>query len=83
MASFKGLCQVGLEGAEADDAFLSNGQRGHRLFGYPRVGAGQMIAWTADWVRRGGRLIVSVGRNQDIVAALEPIRSFLPVTLAG
>jgi nucleoside-diphosphate-sugar epimerase len=42
------------EGAESEDAFLSNGQLGHRLFGYPRVGPEQMIAWTADWVRRGG-----------------------------
>ncbi len=42
------------EGREADDALLSNGQLGHRLFGYPRVGPTQMIAWIADWVRRGG-----------------------------
>ncbi len=46
--------EVHLTGTEADDAFLSNGQLGHRLFGYPRVGAGQMIHWIADWVRRGG-----------------------------
>ncbi len=42
------------EGKEADDALLSNGQRGHRLFGYPRVGPHQMMEWIADWVRRGG-----------------------------
>ena len=36
------------------DALLSNGQRAHRLFGYPRVAAGQMLEWIADWVRRGG-----------------------------
>jgi nucleoside-diphosphate-sugar epimerase len=45
---------VRLEGAEAADALLSNGQLGHRLFGYPRVGPGQMIRWIADWLRRGG-----------------------------
>jgi hypothetical protein len=45
---------VDFRGAEAPDAWLSNGQLGHRLFGYPRVGAGQMIAWIADWVRRDG-----------------------------
>jgi nucleoside-diphosphate-sugar epimerase len=45
------------EGSEAGDAFLSNGQRGHRLFGYPHVGAEQMIGWVADWVRRGGPLL--------------------------
>ncbi len=43
-----------LSGSEASDALLSNGQLGHRLFGYPRVAAGQMIHWIADWVRRGG-----------------------------
>jgi nucleoside-diphosphate-sugar epimerase len=42
------------EGTESDDAVLSNGQLAHRLFGYPRVGPSQMIAWIADWVRRGG-----------------------------
>jgi hypothetical protein len=42
------------EGIEADEAFLSNGQRGHHLFGFPRVGPSQMMLWIADWVRRGG-----------------------------
>jgi hypothetical protein len=37
----------------------------------------------ADWVRRGGRLIVSVARNQDVVSRLEPIQTLLPITLAG
>jgi nucleoside-diphosphate-sugar epimerase len=41
-------------GQEAPDALLSNGQMGHRLFGYPRVGVQQMVHWIADWVRRGG-----------------------------
>src|SRR5205823_8123873 len=41
-------------GAESDAALLSNAQLSHRLFGYPRVGAQQLIAWTADWVQRGG-----------------------------
>jgi nucleoside-diphosphate-sugar epimerase len=45
---------VRFEGSEAADAVLSNGQLGHRLFGYPRVSAGQMILWIADWLRRGG-----------------------------
>lgn len=39
---------------EAPDAFLSNGQLGHQRFGYPRVGPKQLMAWIADWVRRGG-----------------------------
>ena len=46
-----------LEGTEADDAYLNNAQQSHRLFGYPRVPAGQMIAWIADWTRRGGRTL--------------------------
>jgi nucleoside-diphosphate-sugar epimerase len=41
-------------GSESGDAFLNNGQLGHRLFGYPRVGVRQMMEWIADWVRRGG-----------------------------
>jgi nucleoside-diphosphate-sugar epimerase len=42
------------EGTEAPDAYLSNGQLGHRLFGYPHVSVQQIVHWTADWVRRGG-----------------------------
>jgi nucleoside-diphosphate-sugar epimerase len=45
---------VAFEGTEAADALLSNGERGHQLFGRPRVTADQMIAWVADWLRRGG-----------------------------
>jgi nucleoside-diphosphate-sugar epimerase len=45
---------VRFRGSEAGDALLSNGQRAHQLFGYPRVGARQMIRWIADWVQRGG-----------------------------
>jgi len=41
-------------GTEAADALLSNGQLGHQLFGYPRVGVRQMMAWIAEWVKRGG-----------------------------
>lgn len=43
-----------IEGTESSDALLSNAQRAHRLFGYPRVSAGQMMAWIADWLERGG-----------------------------
>ncbi len=45
---------VRFDGIEAGDALLSNGQLGHRLFGYPRVTAGQMVRWIADWLGRGG-----------------------------
>jgi nucleoside-diphosphate-sugar epimerase len=41
-------------GAEQPDAILSNSQQAVRLFGYPRVGARQMMEWVAQWVRAGG-----------------------------
>ena len=40
------------EGEEAPNALLSNGQRAHALFGYPRIGVEQMVHWIADWVMR-------------------------------
>ena len=43
-----------LQGEESPNALLSNGQTGHRLFGYPRISVQQMIHWIADWVMRGG-----------------------------
>ena len=45
---------VSFTGREAQDAVLSNGARGWTLFGKPRVDAARLMAWTADWVRRGG-----------------------------
>ncbi len=46
-----------IEGTESSDALLSNAQRAFRLFGYPRVSAGQMTAWIADWLERGGETL--------------------------
>lgn len=45
---------VTITGTEAPDALLSNGQLGHRLFGYPSVSVQQMMKWIAGWVMRGG-----------------------------
>jgi nucleoside-diphosphate-sugar epimerase len=45
---------VTFTGAEAPDALLSNGSRGWRLLGSPRVDAARLVEWTIDWVRRGG-----------------------------
>jgi nucleoside-diphosphate-sugar epimerase len=45
---------VSFIGQEARDALLSNGSRGWELLGPPRIAASQLIAWTADWIRRGG-----------------------------
>ena len=39
---------------EHGDALLSNASRGHDLLGKPTVDAARLLAWTADWVRRGG-----------------------------
>jgi nucleoside-diphosphate-sugar epimerase len=44
-------------GCEGPDALLSNGQLGHRLFGYPRVPIQQLLIWIADWLQRGGELL--------------------------
>jgi len=41
-------------GTELETACLGNAAQAHRLFGLPQVSAGQLIAWVADWVRRGG-----------------------------
>jgi uncharacterized protein YbjT (DUF2867 family) len=45
---------VTFAGEESADALLSDGQRGHQLYGYPRVPVRRMMEWVADWVRRGG-----------------------------
>jgi nucleoside-diphosphate-sugar epimerase len=42
-------------GSESTDALLSNGGRGHELFGYPTVPIRRVLAWIADWTARGGR----------------------------
>jgi nucleoside-diphosphate-sugar epimerase len=44
---------VSFSGREAGDALLSNGARGRELLGSPRVDATRLLAWTADWIRRG------------------------------
>ena len=45
---------VSFEGGESPDALISNGARGRTLLGTPRVDAARLLAWTADWVQRGG-----------------------------
>jgi hypothetical protein len=37
----------------------------------------------AEWVRRGGRLVVSVGVNQDMVAKVDVLAAMLPVAITG
>lgn len=45
---------VSFTGVAARDALLSNGTRGRTLLGAPRVDAARLLAWTADWIQRGG-----------------------------
>lgn len=42
-----------LVGSEAPDAWLADASQAFALFGYPRVPLAHMIAWQADWTRRG------------------------------
>jgi nucleoside-diphosphate-sugar epimerase len=45
---------VHFTGTEAADALLSDGHVGWQLLGAPRVPLQELVAWTADWVSRGG-----------------------------
>ena len=44
-------------GEESNSALLSNGQRGHELFGYPTVPIKRLLTWIAEWAARGGRTL--------------------------
>lgn len=44
-------------GAESADAILSNAQKSHRLFGYPSVGASELIDMIGQWVASGGDML--------------------------
>lgn len=43
-----------LVGQENGRGYLSNAARANALLGNPRVPVGRVIAWVAEWVRRGG-----------------------------
>jgi nucleoside-diphosphate-sugar epimerase len=47
-------------GVEGSEAWLVNTAEATRLFGYPSVLLGKLIAWTADWAARG---MPSLGKN--------------------
>ncbi|MCA9245998.1 MAG: NAD-dependent epimerase/dehydratase family protein [Planctomycetales bacterium] len=40
-------------GQESETALLNDGSYGRERYGQPRVGVGQLIDWTADWLLRG------------------------------
>jgi nucleoside-diphosphate-sugar epimerase len=44
-------------GTEAETALLIDSARAHALFGYPTVPLGQLVEWTAAWLKGGGRLL--------------------------
>jgi nucleoside-diphosphate-sugar epimerase len=48
---------IRFDGVESADALLSDARRAFELFGYPRVTAGQMIAWIAAWTARRGETL--------------------------
>lgn len=45
---------VKITGREAETAWLNNAAAAHQRFGKPATSLEQMLAWTAEWVRRGG-----------------------------
>jgi hypothetical protein len=49
--------EASFTGREAPDAVLSNGARARALLGAPRVDAARLLAWSADWIRRGGEIL--------------------------
>lgn len=46
---------VSFEGSEQASALLSDGSKGRKLFGEPRVTADQIVTWIAGWIQDGGR----------------------------
>lgn len=43
-----------IEGSEAATAYLSDASQAFAAFGYPRVPAARLIAWTTEWIDSGG-----------------------------
>lgn len=48
---------VRFDGAESNDALLSDARKAFGLFGEPGVSEAQMVDWIADWVGRGGEAL--------------------------
>jgi hypothetical protein len=65
-----------------DVLFLTTGNREGFLLPFNNEQDGRKEA-IAEWVRRGGRLVVSVGANQDVVGKLNAIQNVLPVAITG
>lgn len=54
LARLLGAPEPRFAGAESSVALLSDASRCHSLFGRPQVPFETLLAWTADWVARGG-----------------------------
>ena len=44
-------------GQESPTAWLSNSTKAQQLFGSPSVSLDQMLHWTAEWIKRGGKTL--------------------------
>lgn len=49
--------RVQFTGEPGDKAYLNDASLATRTFGPPRIQLEQILRWTADWVRRGGRTL--------------------------
>jgi nucleoside-diphosphate-sugar epimerase len=49
--------KVTFSGTEQPNALLNNAAKANKLFGYPRVSLRQMIEWTANWLKIGGKTL--------------------------
>jgi len=47
---------VEIAGSEAETALLSDSSQARRLLGDPATPIGTVVRWTAEWIRRGGKL---------------------------
>jgi nucleoside-diphosphate-sugar epimerase len=46
-----------ITGEEAPTAWMNDASLSFKLFGYPQVSLEQMIEWTAQWVKQGGKVL--------------------------
>lgn len=64
----------------ADLLILSTGNRD---FLTALAGEKSRMDALAEWVRRGGRIVIAVGRNQDMVSQIEALQTLLPISVEG
>jgi uncharacterized protein YbjT (DUF2867 family) len=50
-------CPIKFTGSESPTALLSNSAPACSLLGPPPTDLGTVIGWTADWIKRGGRIL--------------------------